>query len=136
MKMGAIAGIVTGAIVFYINYDYGFLNAGFAFVKQFLFNFFMASYNTKLVERLVYRIDKRWVAIITAGFIPAIIATASVFVVHWVGQTPQAWHSTYWQGFFNLPIFLLTAWMYCTGVAENHPLLRRMFLTKSSREQC
>lgn len=136
MKMGALAGIITGSVVFYINYEFGLFNAGFAFVKQFLFNFFMASYNTKLVERLVYRIDKKWLSILVGGFVPAVIATGSVFLVHWIGQTPQAWHSTYWQGFFNLPIFTITAWMYCSGAAEKHPLLRRMFLTKTSKQQC
>lgn len=133
MKMGAIAGAITGAIVFYINYEFGLLLAGFAFVKQFLFNFFMASYNTKLIERMVYSINKRWIAIFVGGFVPAFIATSMVYLLHWAGHTPEPWHSTYWQGLFNLPIFTMTAWLYCSGVAEKHPLLKRLFLTRTSK---
>jgi len=136
MKMGAIAGIITGSIVFYINSDYGFFNAIFAFVKQFLFNFFMASYNVKLVERLVFRIKTKWLSIFIGGLIPAIIATGIVFLVHWIGQTPEAWKSTYWQGFFNLPIFTITAWIYCSGAAEKYAFFRRMLFTKTSKQQC
>lgn len=132
MKMGSLAGVITGSIVFCINYEFGLLHASLAFVKQFLFNFFMAAYNTKLIERLVYKIEKRWVAILIGGFLPALIATVTVFVVHWVGHTPEPFKSTYWQGLFNLPIFTLTAWMYCAGHAHKKGFLRKLFLTKSS----
>ncbi|MEA1874554.1 MAG: hypothetical protein U9N51_09040 [Bacteroidota bacterium] len=136
MKMGVIAGIITGSIVFYINYDFGILDAGFAFLKQFLFNFFMASYNIKLIERLVFRIRFKWLSILSGGLIPAIIATGIVFLVHWIGQTPEAWKSTYWQGFFNLPIFTITAWIYCSGAAEKYSFFKRILFTKTSKQQC
>ena len=132
VKMGTIAGIITGGIVFYINYDFGLLHAFFAFVKQFLFNFFMASYNTKLIERLVYSIKNPFLAVSSAGILPTILATSVVFSVHWVGHTPQAWESSYWQAFFNLPIFLMTALMYQTGLERKYKFLRLLFTTRSS----
>jgi hypothetical protein len=134
IKMGAIAGVITGTIVFFINYDYGLFHAILAFVKQFMFNFFMASYNTKLIERLVYSIKNSFFAVAAAGILPTILATSVVFAVHWLGHTPQAWESSYWQAFFNLPIFLLTGLMYQTGIERRFKLLRVIFTTKSSRD--
>ena len=132
IKMGTIAGLITGSIVFYINYKFGLAHAFFAFLKQFLFNFFMASYNTKLVERLVYGIKNSFLSVITAGIVPTIIATLVVFMIHYIGQTPQAWQSSYWQAFFNIPIFTITAIMYQTGYERKFKLLKSIFITKSS----
>ncbi len=132
VKIGTLAGIITGTIVFCINYEYGLTHAFFAFAKQFLFNFFMASYNTKLVERLVYGIRKPWFAVITAGIVPTVVATSVVFLVHYIGQTPKAWQSSYWQAFFNIPIFTVTALMYQTGFERRFFLIRKIFVTRSS----
>ncbi len=132
MKMGTLSGIVVGAIVFAINYKYGLFHSSLAFVKQFLFNFFMAAYNIKLIERLVSQIKEKWLAIFVGGFFPALIATLIVFLVHWLGQTPEPLRSTYWQGLFNLPLFTVIAWMYQSGQAHKKGFLRRFFLTKSS----
>ncbi|MDA3819340.1 MAG: hypothetical protein PF590_02575 [Candidatus Delongbacteria bacterium] len=134
IKIGIVAGIITGSIVFCINYEYGLAHAFFAFGKQFLFNFFMASYNTKLVERLVYGIRKSWLAIIAAGIVPTIFATSLVFLIHYFGQTPKAWQSSYWQAFFNLPIFTITALMYKTGFERRFRIIRTIFVTKSSSD--
>lgn len=131
-KLGMLAGIITGSIVFYINYNFGLVLALFAFVKQFLFNFFMASYNGKLVERIVYGINKSWKAIFVGGLIPTVIATSSIYLVHLVGQTPEPWHSSYWQAFFNLPIFSFTALMYVKGYDKKFKFLRKLFVTRSS----
>lgn len=132
LKMGILAGTITGSIVLYINKDYGVFSASMAFMKQFAFNFFMASYNTKLIERMVYSVKSQVKAIIIGGLFPTIIAITMVFLIHWIGHTPEAWKSTYWQAFFNLPIFSATAWMYCSGLDRKYPLLRRLFVTKSS----
>ena len=132
LKMGILAGSITGTIVLFINKEYGAFAASLAFVKQFLFNLFMASYNTKLIERMVFSIRSNTKAIIIGGCVPTIIATSVVFFIHWAGQTPNAWQSTYWQAFFNLPIFSLTAWMYCAGLDRKYPVLRRIFVTKTS----
>lgn len=132
IKMGSLAGIITGSIVFYINYDFGMAHALFAFFKQFLFNFFMASYNTKLIERIVYGIKSSWGAVIVGGIVPTIIATSVVFSVHWAGHTPEAWKSSYWQAFFNLPIFTLTALMYQKGIERKFRFLKMFFTTKTS----
>ncbi|MGM0650390.1 MAG: hypothetical protein ACQES1_07790 [Bacteroidota bacterium] len=94
----------------------------------------MASYNTKLVERLVYGIRKPWVAVITAGIVPTVVATGVVFMVHFIGQTPRPWDSSYWQAFFNIPIFTITALMYQTGFERRFSIFRAIFVTKSSED--
>lgn len=53
-KMGALAGICTGSVVFMINMKYSFIIAFFAFGKQFFYNFFMAG----IIQRFVKNCQK------------------------------------------------------------------------------
>lgn len=131
-KMGALAGICTGSIVFMINIKYGFMIAFFAFGKQFFYNFFMASYNTKICEKLSKNISNRILAPILWTLIPTSLAFVIIYSVHYFLNTPNPLASTLWQAFSNLFIFFFTGLIFREGLEKKYKWLQ-IFLVSNKR---
>ncbi len=112
LKMGILSGIITGSVVFIINIDHGFWPAFASFWKQFIFNVFMAGYNTKSCERIADAINSNFIAIPVASIIPSLQAFVILFAIHYFGHTPEPLGSTLWQLFANLMFFFFLTLIY------------------------
>lgn len=112
IKMGVLSGIITGSIVFAININHGFWPAFASFWKQFVFNVFMAGYNTKTCEKLAKYITDNTLSLIGASIIPTIQAFIILYAIHYFGKTPEPMASTLWQAIINLFFFLFMALFY------------------------
>lgn len=117
--MGILAGIVTGSLVFIINYDHGFLPAFHSFLKQFAFNLVMAGFNTRTCEKLAKKINHRTLNLTLSTIIPTLQAYIVLFAVHYFGGTPKPGASTWWQVVGNLIIFLLLTVYYRASIVED-----------------
>lgn len=111
-KMGYLSGLITGSIVFAININHGFWPAFASFLKQFVFNLFMAGYNSKTCEKLVNRIENKFLAYSAASIIPTLQAFIVLFAIHYYGGTPKPAASTLWQVACNLVFFFALAMVY------------------------
>lgn len=111
-RMGSIAGLIGGGIVGWINWDYGLWQAGFAGVKQYFYNLFIAGYNVKTCEKLASCIDNRWLAYVAGICIPTAQAFAVVYAIHKFGNTPRPFDSTIWQVYVNAPTFAVLSRYY------------------------
>jgi len=94
-KMGSIAGLLCGSVVFYINEEYGIWASSAAFVKQFSYNLFIGGYNIKLCEKLA--ISDKKLSIAYATIIPPVSAFLMTYAIHKIGSTPEAFNSSIWQ---------------------------------------
>lgn len=134
-KMGALAGVLTGSIVFIINVKYTYTIAFFAFGKQFFYNFFMAGYNTKICEKLANNISDDIVAKILWTLVPTSISFAGIYSVHYFLNTPKPLASTLWQAFSNLLIFFLTGLIYRGELEKKYKWLS-IFLASNKMDRC
>jgi hypothetical protein len=101
-----------GSIVFFINIEHGFLPAFGSFLKQLLFNLFMAGYNTRTCEKLAKSISNKLIGLVAASIIPTLQAFLILYAIHYFGATPKPIESTYWQAIGNVFFFLIMALMY------------------------
>lgn len=134
VKMGIIAGLVTGSVVYYINYKHGYMVAFSAFSKQFMYNFLMAGFNVSLCERLAKSIKTRWLAIILASIIPTTIAFAGIFSVHYFLNTPDPLGNTLWQAYCNLFVFFITGLAYHKELERKYKWIRILISSKRRLE--
>ncbi len=58
-KMGSLAGLIGGGVVYYINREHGFWPAAGGFGKQFFYNLFIAGFNIKTCEKLAKGIKSK-----------------------------------------------------------------------------
>lgn len=135
MKMGIIAGLCTGSIVYYINLKHGYYIAFTAFLKQFAYNFFMAGFNSSLCERLAKSISNSWQAIIFASVVPASIAFGGIYSVHYFLNTPNPLASTLWQGYANLIIFFTTGLAFHQELEKKYKWVRLLITSKKRIEE-
>ena len=110
--MGSIAGLIGGGIVYYINSEHGFWPAAGGFAKQFLYNVFIAGFNIKTCEKLSKKIESKKGSLIASTIIPTAQAFAITYGIHELGGTPEAFDSSIWQVYVNLPLFFVLGLMY------------------------
>ncbi len=110
--MGSLSGIVTGTIVFYINYEHGFTPALYSSFRQFSFNLLMGGFNIRVCEKITQQIQNRNLSIAMASIIPSIQAFVILYLIHYLGHTPKPGASTYWQFGVNLIVFFFMAVYY------------------------
>ena len=111
-KMGSLAGLIGGGIVYYINASHGFLPAAGGFGKQFLYNVFVAGFNIKTCEKLSRRIKSKPSALIASTILPTAQAFVITYGIHKLGGTPEAFDSSIWQVYVNAPIFFALGMNY------------------------
>lgn len=133
--MGIMAGFVTGSIVYFINMKHGNMIAFHAFIKQFCYNFLMAGINTSLCERIAKVIKNSWVAIFFATIVPASIAFAGIYSVHYYLNTPHPLASTLWQAYANLIIFFVTGLAYHQELEKKYKWVRLLISSKNRVEK-
>jgi hypothetical protein len=93
-KMGFAGAFVMGAIVFYINSDYGFTAGLIAGLKQSIYTFFMASINMKVCENIAIRYKNVKLSIFLAVFVGTIMTVVGTYIVHSLKGTPEPIAST------------------------------------------
>lgn len=111
-KLGSVAGVVGGGIVYMINQDHGFLSAAGAFGKQFMYNVFIAGFNVKTCEKLAKKISSAPASIVASTVVPTAQAFSITYGIHKFGGTPEAFDSTIWQVYVNAPLFLAGGLLY------------------------
>lgn len=121
--MGAFSGMVTGSIVWFINFGHGIGPATASFFKQFVFNLFMAGFNMRSCERIAKKYKAVFLSILSATFFPSTIAFGVLFSIHYYGKTPNIWGTTLWQGIANIFIFLFMALTYRGIIVLENPLI-------------
>ena len=94
LKMGTAGALVMGAIVYYINSEYGFYPALIAGLKQSVYTFFMASINMKICENIAIRYKNQQVSIALAVIVASIATIGATFLVHSLKGTPEPLAST------------------------------------------
>ncbi len=124
--MGVLSGIITGTIVFFINYEHGFWPAFASFWKQFFFNLFMAGYNTRSCERLAKQNPRSSISLILATVIPTIQAFLILFAIHYFGRTPNVLESTLWQAVVNLIFFYFMALIYQHKITITNTAIQKL----------
>ena len=91
--MGLAGALFLGTIVFFINYDHGFLNGFIAALKQGLYTFLIGGFITRLCENIAI-VSKKVAAVIIAVLIPSLIAIVLTYIVHSFKGTPEPLNST------------------------------------------
>ncbi len=114
--MGSLSGIVTGTIVFFINYEHGFTPALYSFLRQFCFNLLMGGFNIRVCEKIAQMFQSKNTAIVMATIIPSIQAFAILYAIHYFGNTPKPGASTFWQFGINLIVFFFMALFYRNAI--------------------
>lgn len=110
--VGTFAGLLTGTIVFFINYEFGFEPAFHSFLKQFAFNFLIGGFNTRMCEKLARNINPKFWNLLASTIVPTVQAFIILFSIHYFGATPKPGASTLWQLPANIIIFFCTALYY------------------------
>jgi hypothetical protein len=134
LKTGIMVGLVTGSIVYYINYKHGPMVALSAFTKQFFYNLLMAGFNSSLCERLAKSIKNRWLAIFLASLVPTTIAFIGVFSVHYFLNTPDPLANTLWQAYCNIILFFITGLAYHKELERKYKWVRILISSKRRLE--
>jgi hypothetical protein len=134
-KMGLMAGLLTGSVVYYINFKYGYWIAFLAFVKQFAYNFFMGGFNSALCERIAKTIKHSWTSLSLASLIPAFISFVGIYAVHRYLGTPKPLASTLWQGIGNIFIFFITGLAFHNELEVKHKWIRLLISSKKRIEK-
>lgn len=93
-KMGSIGAIFLASTVFYINKDYGTIEALIPAAKQFAYTFFIGGILIRLVENLAVKFDTKWISIFLAIAIPSIITVCLTYGLHSIKGTPEPLYST------------------------------------------
>jgi len=124
--MGALSGIVTGSIVFAININFGFWPALASFSKQFVFNLFMAGYNTRSCEKIARYFTNKSLSVIVATIVPTLQAFIVLYSIHYFGETPKPMESTAWQIFPNLVFFLVMGLIYRNIIKVINPSIHSL----------
>lgn len=92
--MGFGGGLFLALIVFFINYDYGLIEALVAALKQGLYTFLAGGTMMRISENLSIRFHNAMVSIFLAVIIPTILAVIFTFIIHSAKGTPEPFNST------------------------------------------
>ncbi|MBC8343145.1 MAG: hypothetical protein H8E61_04110 [Bacteroidetes bacterium] len=130
-----MAGILSGSVVYFINYKYGYMIALFAFLKQFAYNFFMGGFNAGICEKLAKSIKPVWLALVLASIIPAGISFAAIYSIHHYLQTPNPIASTWWQAYGNFFVFFVTGLAFHKELEVKYKWIRILISSKKRIER-
>lgn len=94
VKMGTAGALFLGAVVFAVNYSYGWQLALVAASKQAFYTFFIGGVMTKMTENLAIKINNRIKALTMAVLIPTLVTSALTYGMHSLKGTPEPFIST------------------------------------------
>ena len=102
-KMGAIGALILGTVVFFINYDHGWIWGLTAALKQGAYTFLVGGTLTRLCENIASSISNGKLAIAAAVVVPTVISLILTYSVHSIKGTPEPLNST-------IPTLLMAPW--------------------------
>ena len=94
IKMGFLGAMIMGSIVYWINWDHGWILALIASLKQGAYTFFFGGLFLKMAENIAINIAKRWLAVMCGAFIPMLITASLTLGLHMLKGTPEPINST------------------------------------------
>jgi hypothetical protein len=92
-KLGLVAFAINFAIVYWVNHNYGFLEASWAGVKGGLSAFILGGIFGRMSERFS-EISNPWLAYPLGSVIPTLLAYSIILPMHWFTGTPKPVMST------------------------------------------
>lgn len=93
-KMSFLGALIMGSMVFYINFNHGYIPAGIAAVKQFLYTFFIGGIILKILEAQLKWHKSNFSGILWSVLVTSLITTLLIYVVHSLKGTPEPFYST------------------------------------------
>lgn len=93
-KMSLIGASGMAGVVYMVNIDYGYLPAGIAASKQFLYTFIIGGFILKILEAQIKWYKSNLSGVMLAVFITSALTTILVYSVHNLKGTPEPFYST------------------------------------------
>lgn len=93
-KIGLIAALIMGSIVFIINMKHGWFLSTTAAFKQGIYTFFFSGFIVKLLEYLVKKIKNPYLSIPASVLVISGFTSLLVYAVHSLKGTPEPLLST------------------------------------------
>ncbi len=87
--MGAVGGVLSGSIAFYVNKNAGLEAAMVPAAKQFLYGLLVGGSLVHLSQHISVVIRHKIAAILLGAIIPAVITTVLITAVHLFKGTPN-----------------------------------------------
>ena len=94
IKFGLIGALFMGSIVFLINSNHSWIQAGFAGLKQAAYTFLFGGIIIRMLEILLVKIDNKFLSIPLSVIIVSAITIILVYIVHSLKGTPEPVLST------------------------------------------
>lgn len=116
-KFGLFFGAISGTIIYFQNNEHGFLPAAGGAAKQFLYTTLIAGFNAKICEFINKKLSPGPSKYFNSGImfgtiIPTLAAFAENYLIHKLGKTPDAFESSIWQVYVNLPGYYILGLYY------------------------
>ncbi len=112
VRMGLLSGIFLGAVVAYINREYGFFPALIAGLKQGAYTFLFGGSIIKLCEYLATRYESSIKSWLLGALIPTAITLSAILIVHHLRGTPRPLASVLPTLLLAPPGFIYLAWNF------------------------
>lgn len=102
-KMGMVGAVVMGTIVFFINFDHGFIPGLTAALKQASYTFLAGGIMMRITENIAAYFKSDIFSIALAVIAPTLIAVTLTYLLHSLKGTPEPINST-------IPTILIAPW--------------------------
>lgn len=102
-KMGLAGALVMGTIVFFINFDHGFVPGLTAALKQASYTFLAGGIMMRITENIAAYFKSDIFSITLAVIAPTLIAVTLTYLLHSLKGTPEPVNST-------IPTVLMAPW--------------------------
>lgn len=109
LKMGLIGACFMAVIIFFVNLDHGWLLAGIASMKQWVYTFLLGGAIIKLLEKSLVMIKNPFLSILMSVLFVSVLTSLLVFLVHNLKGTPEPILSTVPTMVLAPPGFLILA---------------------------
>lgn len=93
-KMGLAGALGMGAIVYYINSEYGIDQASIAATKQAVYTFFIGGAAMGVCENLATNLKNKKLARAASTIIPSLATIGLTYLLHETKGTPEPFNST------------------------------------------
>jgi len=87
--MGAIGGLFSGAIAFYVNIEAGYSAALVPALKQFFYGVFVGGSLVQLSQKISISIEQKALAIIIGTIAPVVLTVVLISSIHLFKGTPN-----------------------------------------------
>ena len=109
-RIGLLAGLFLGSIVFVINHPHGLLLATTSALKQGAYTFLAGGLIARNNENLALRLREPWASLLLATFVSSCLAIGLTYFLHSLRGTAEPFFSTVPTMLFAPPSFFVLAW--------------------------